>query len=88
LDQQLERSKSRRRVGLGKKRESMGAAAALRKEDRRFSIDDEATTEIADLRRVVSDEPPVDRVGLGMRPKRCILSTKTLELDIELQEMP
>jgi uncharacterized iron-regulated protein len=64
------------------------AAAGLRKGDRLISINDQTIANLADLRLIMWDKQPGDRVSLGISRKRWIFPSKTLEFDIELQEMP
>ncbi|MGD8852076.1 MAG: ChaN family lipoprotein [Gammaproteobacteria bacterium] len=63
-------------------------AAGIRKGDRVISIDERPVEDMADLRLALWDKQPGDRVTVGISRKRWILGPRTLNFEVELQEMP
>ncbi len=67
------------------KTDSPCQAAGLKPGDRLVSIDDQVITGMSDLKLVIWDKRPGDRVTLGISRKRWIFPRKALTVDVELQ---
>jgi uncharacterized iron-regulated protein len=62
--------------------------AGIRKGDLVISVDERAVKDIADLRLAMWDKQPGQRVTLGISRSRWFLGPRTLNFELELQEMP